>query len=171
MPEKTQNDWTNFIKKKLPDKLRRDLVSQRMFKESDLHSCCYFHLRKFGYGDKKWKILNEPYIADLKGNPDLLIYEGERPKIMLELKFWTPGKSGAGRRDEEKLKHAVKNKKWAQKAFLIEVVLDAKRSTGYDANVPYRSRVITIELPEKGSKKHTEYMDARAVFRKPKRST
>ena len=168
MPEKTQNDWTNFIKNKLPAKLRRDLVSQRMFRESDLQSCCYFHLRKFGYGDKKWKILNEPWIADLKGKPDLLICKDQRPVFMLELKF-RKAKSGAGRRDEVKLKEAVKNKKWAKKAFLIEVALDATRDTGHDSTVSYRSRVITIELPEKGSKKHSEYMDACAFFRKPTR--
>lgn len=63
-----QNEVGKFIKTDLRSKLQKDLwgFPFRIFREEDLHTCTYYHLRRFLKADRDWEILNEPLLRDLK---------------------------------------------------------------------------------------------------------
>ena len=90
----------NFIIKKLVTKLKNDCRKLRILTESDLQGVIYYFLR--GYIQKQskkkvWRILNKPYIRSVKKRkkgkiskigtfPDIVIFQKNRPKIVIELK-------------------------------------------------------------------------------------
>jgi len=90
----TQNQVGEFIKNDLKVKLEKDFCGPRfrIFREEDLHTCTYYHLRRFLNADRNWEMLNEPLLRNLKAKgrsaqPDIVLFHKEKPKIVIELKF------------------------------------------------------------------------------------
>lgn len=127
-----QNQVVKFIKTSLKSNLEKDFCGSpfRIFREEDLHNCTYYHLRLFLKADRNWEILNEPLLRNLKGKgkgaqPDIVLFHKEKPKILIELKF-KRNIYGIEKKDKKVLEKAVKNKKWAKKAFFIQTIIDPK---------------------------------------------
>jgi len=54
-----QNQVVKFIRTTLTSKLQKDFSGFpfRIFREEDLHTCTYYHLRRFLKADRNWEIL------------------------------------------------------------------------------------------------------------------
>jgi hypothetical protein len=107
------NEVTCFIRDGLKAKLEKDFGEHpfRIFREHDLHACCYFHLRQFLQRDQKWRILNEPLLRALKEDgrsalPDMMLFRKDKPIFLIEFKF-KQQRSGVGRNDLHKIEQAV----------------------------------------------------------------
>src|SRR5271157_1188497 len=94
MEKLNQNQVVKFIRKTLIPKLKNDFCGSlfRIFREEDLHTCTYFHLRNYLDVDNNWEILNEPLFRNLKkkgksAQPDIVLFHKNKPKIIIELKF------------------------------------------------------------------------------------
>lgn len=131
----TENELVKIIKTDLVSKITKDLskVPFRIFREEDLHACTYYHLRKHIEKDPTWEILNEPQLKGLKRrnrsrHPDLLLMKDGISKFIIELKF-NYHLEGIQKKDQQVLKKSVKKKRWAKKAFFIQVIVDPKRSS------------------------------------------
>ena len=116
-----------FITKRLVTKLKNDCKKLRILTEGDLQGVIYYFLR--GYiqkqGKKVWRILNKPYIRGIKRHkkdrigmfPDIVIFQKNRPKIIIELKEARRIKERAIKND---LKKIIKLKKLGiRKGYLI----------------------------------------------------
>ncbi len=167
------NDVTRFIKTKQPDGLRARLSKDfsgppfRIFRERDLHACCYFHLRRFLQSDRSWEILNEPFLQGLKrhgkgAQPDLVLFRKNKPVFIVELKFRMKH-TGIQRKDQHVLRNAVKHKKWAKKAFYIETIIESSQDAGQKV-VPYRNKSMTIPMK---SERMADYLDLFKRRRRP----
>ena len=84
-----------FIRRNLPEKLRKDLIDFHIIREADIACCVYFHLRKFLHSDRTWRVFAERY-SEITGHIiDIVIFrEGledskkcQSPRIALELKW------------------------------------------------------------------------------------
>ena len=143
------NKVTRFIRKELRKKISSDFNGNpfRIFRERDLHACCYYHLRQFLWKDKDWEILNEPFLRDLKGKGaqlDIALIRKDKLCFMIELKFRRK-LSGIQKKDHKVLTNAVKTKKWARKAYFIETLIEPVRKTGL-TGIPYRNKYIIITM-------------------------
>jgi hypothetical protein len=85
----------SFIRRKLPGRLKKDLLSFHIIREADLASCVYYHLRKYLSPDRKWKVFAERH-SRLTGHfIDIVIFregkEGskkcQQPRLAIELKW------------------------------------------------------------------------------------
>jgi hypothetical protein len=156
-----QNEVGKFIKTDLRSKLQKDLwgFPFRIFREEDLHTCTYYHLRRFLKADTDWEILNEPLLRGLKGrgrgaHPDIVLFHKGKSKIIIELKF-RRYVSGIQKKDARILKKAVENKKWAKKAYSIQMTIEPRKETGQEV-VLYRNIAIQIVMKEDRKDKYWE---------------
>ena len=163
------NEVTSVIRRKLKKAIAKDFSGRpfRIFRERDLHACCYFHLRRFLRSDRAWEILNEPLLRGLKGKgrsarPDIVLFHNGKPVFLIELKFRRNSK-GASSKDRRVLRNSVRNKKWAKKAFYLEAVIQASTAKKRKL-VPYRNRSISIFLREDRRPEYNTYFKGR---RKP----
>lgn len=165
-----QNDWTRFIKKELPELLKKDLEQFLIFREGDLQSCCYFHLRGFASQDSwqngpDWKVLNQPWLEGLRKKPDIMICKRGRPVLIIELKYYRK-RSGASKKDAEVISAVVEHKEWAKKAYIIEVLVDPRPNLNSKREIPkYRGRIISVEVP---AEIRAAYLEQSKTYRKPR---
>ncbi|SRR6266404_53161 len=171
------NEVTSFIRGRsrkdgLRARLEKDFGEHpfRIFREGDLHACCYFHLRQFLEGDQRWRILNQPLLRALKEDgrsalPDMMLFRKEKPVFLIEFKFRRL-RSGVGRNDLHKMKQAVDGG-WAKKAFYIEAVVEARSKTGRKLQ-PYLGFKISTVMREE---QREEYLKLSKLLRKPKPRT
>jgi hypothetical protein len=172
---KKPNEITRFIKTDLAEKLDSDFQGPpfRIFRERDLHACCYFHLRRFIGRDPWWEICNEPYLKGLKGRdrgaqPDVVLFYRSKAVALIELKFRRRG-IGIQRKDQRVLRRAVKkgktNKRWVKKAFYVEVAVRPRGSRPRKVT-KYRNRVISLQMNQEGL---ADYLQIYRHRRKPER--
>lgn len=165
----TPNNVTRFIKHGLVEKLDRDFQGGRfrIFREPDLHACCYYHLRRLLERHPDWEICNEPHYRELKGRGrpaqhDVVLFYRGRAVALIELKFRVHGQ-GLRKKDLRVLLRAVKKHKKrhrvVRKAFYLEVVLHprGKRPRKLTA---YRNHAISLLMDAKTLKAYLP------VFRK-----
>ncbi len=165
----TQNEVGSFIKKVLKAKLEKDFWGHpfRIFREEDLHTCAYYHLRRYLKADRNWEILNEPLLRDLKDSgksaqPDLVLFHREKPKLIIELKFKRT-LFGIQKKDKKVLEKSVENKKWAKKAYFIQLIIEPKKETNQEVLL-YRNKFIPIVMRED---RLVEYKEVFSKRRKP----
>ena len=166
----SQNDWTRFIKKDLPKLIMKDLEQFLIFREADLQSCCYFHMRRFAAKRKWkngeiWKVINKPWLKVLRREPDMMICYRGKPVFIIELKYFRK-RSGVSKKDAGVIAAAVEHKEWAKKAFVIEVLVDPQPGMESEYDVPkYRGRLISVEVP---ARLREEYLEQYRTYRKPR---
>ena len=118
----------NFIIKKLVTKLKNDCKKLRILTEGDLQSVAYYFLRSYIQKQSKkkvWRILNKPYIRSVKKRrkgkigtfPDIVIFQKNRPRIVIELKEARRIKERAINYDLWKIKRLKKS--GIRRAYLI----------------------------------------------------
>lgn len=178
-------DAEKFISGELRKKLTKDFDGQpfRIFREHDLHACCYYHLRKFFSSDHRWTILNEPNLRNLKGRginarPDIVLLFAKKkgdelePTILFELKF-RRRHGGSGKKDTKVLRRATRPgkhyKRWAKKAYYVETVIDLQK-TNQLSRRKYRNKVITIPM-QKHRDSFTKIFESMRNPRRPPRPT
>lgn len=81
-------DVERFIQRKehLRRKLQKEYLEQRMFKEADLQSCTYMHLRRFLKSDKRWRVFVNAYSKSPGRFHDLAVMEGLNQRLIIEIK-------------------------------------------------------------------------------------
>lgn len=119
---RTLQDIQTFIRKRLPDKLRRDLVGLRIVKEADVECAAYHHLRHFTGEDSRWRVLARKHVKRTGHYVDLLIFKNYRPVIAVEFKW---GKTQIGKKDRRSLLRALKNL-GVNKAYWLSTVSSDK---------------------------------------------
>lgn len=162
-----QNEVVQFIRTKLKTELQKDFSDFpfRIFREKDLHTCAYYHLRHFLKDDSSWEILNEPLLRNLKGRgrsalPDIVLFHKEKPEILIELKF-KKKTFGIQKKDQKVLKKSVQ--KLVNRAFFIQTIIERKKDTNRDIDSP-RIEFIPIEMWKNKKEKYLDVYDKR---RKP----
>jgi len=165
-----QNEVGKFIKKSLILKLKNDFCGSRfrIFREEDLHTCAYYHLRRFLSTDRNWEILNEPLLRNLKAKgrsaqPDIVLFHKNKPKIIIELKF-KKNLVGISKKDKEVLEKSVKDKKWVKKAYIIHMAIKQKQELDQNC-VRYRNKFIPIIIEDQNIRK--KYLEIYNERRKP----
>ncbi len=161
--DRESNEIQNFIEKKLVKRLKEDQENLKILSEGDLQSCVYYHLRqeikKKNY--ENWHVLNKLYMGekeDEKKVPDIAIvylkYGGETvyPKILIELKetigpLSLNSKKGY-KKDIEKLKKLMENKKIKQAYFLLAVLPDPRKEGTSKTPSMYSTKEIEQTISE-----------------------
>lgn len=110
-----------FIKNKLRDKLRDDLLNIKIIKESDLQCCIYYHLRNFLQQDTRWKISTRIFVPHTGKFPDIILFKKDIPKIGIELKW---NKKSLGKKDRKSLHKLLEI--GVNKVYYINVMIDKK---------------------------------------------
>lgn len=120
-----------FITKRLVTKLKNDCKKLRILTEGDLQGVIYYFLRAYIQKQSKkkvWRILNKPYIRSVKKRkkgkiskigtfPDIVIFQKNRPRIVIELKEANRIRERAINYDLSKIKRLKKS--GIRKAYLI----------------------------------------------------
>ena len=161
--DRESTEIQNFIKNKLVKRLKTDQKNLKILSEGDLQSSVYYHLRreikKKNY--ENWYVLNKLYMGekeDEKKVPDIAIvylkYDGETvyPKILIELKetigpLSTNSKKGY-KKDIEKLKKLMENKKIKKAYFLLAVLPDPRKEGTSKTPFMYRTKEIEQTISE-----------------------
>jgi len=91
-----------------------------------------------------------------------LLVHKNKPKLIIELKF-KKKRIGIQKKDAKVLEKSVENKKWAKKAYFIQLVVDPKKATNQGV-VPYRNKTIPIIMKAKRKAAYDEMYD---IYRKP----
>lgn len=115
---RTLQNIQTFIRKRLPDKLRRDLQGLRIVKEADVECAAYHHLRRFVGEDPRWRVLARKHVPVTGHYVDLLIFKKYNPVIALELKW---GQVNIGDKDRRSLNGALL-KLGVNKAYWLSAV-------------------------------------------------
>jgi hypothetical protein len=164
----------SFIRHRLKSKLFNDFtrIPFRIFRERDLHACCYHHLRRFLDGDHTWEILNEPYLKNLKGRgksamPDMVLLRHGKPRLLLEFKFRRRG-GGLRTKEQRVMRKAVK-KGIARKAYYIEAVIDGSKQTQRKGE-RYVNHIMPLEMPAARKEQYLKKWRARRKPKVPSRS-
>jgi len=167
------NDVNAFIRGQLQDRLTKDFIGRpfRIFRERDLHTCSYFHLRRFLRADKRWEIVNEPFLRNLKGSgksaqPDIVLFRKGKPVFIIELKFRRKNTS-VRRKDKRVFRKALRGKTWAKKAFYIQTVIE---QGGKKQQNVVKNRSMTFIIPMRTDRKK-EYLFLYDKRRKPEPRT
>jgi hypothetical protein len=119
---RTLQNIQTFIRKRLRDKLRRDLQRLRIVKEADVECATYHHLRRYIGEDPKWRVLARKHVPITGRYVDLLVFKRYRPVIALELKW---DKVNIGRKDRKSLYGAL-TKLGVNKAYWLSTVSSDK---------------------------------------------
>lgn len=123
--QRTLQDIEAFIRSKhLSEKLRRDLKNLRLVKEADVECAVYYHLRRYIGEDPKWRVLARKHVRRIGRSPDLVIFKGAHPAIVVELKW---NKANIGKKDRKTLYQAITELK-VQKAYWLSTVYSNTRT-------------------------------------------
>jgi hypothetical protein len=122
--QRTLQDIQNFIRKKrLSEKLLRDLQNHKIVREADLECAAYHHIRRYIGEDPKWLVFARKHVKRTGHYVDLLIFNHECPVIALELKW---GQVNIGKKDRRSLYLAITKLK-VQKAYWLSVTVSDKK--------------------------------------------
>jgi hypothetical protein len=116
--QRTLQKIQKFIRKKLPDKLVRDLQGLKIVKEADVECAVYHHLRRYIGEDPLWRVLARKHVPHTGHYVDLLIFRRYRPVIAVELKW---GQLNIGKKDRKSLDGALA-KLGVNKAYWLSAV-------------------------------------------------
>jgi hypothetical protein len=96
----------SFIRNGLRKKLTKDLLDHRIFREADLETCAYYHLRWHLRLDPAWIILARKHAPQMKRKRfvDLLVFRDKSPQLALELKW---NRAHISRKDHKVLDEAL----------------------------------------------------------------
>ena len=121
------------IREFLRDGLRRKIVSDLRRKlivsEADLHSCVYYHIRRFLRRDSKWAIFSKAFIQGLSIYPDILLKRRGVPRIAIELKEKRTMRADWFKADMRKLQVLWSRGQWPIIGFLICLVRERRQET------------------------------------------
>jgi hypothetical protein len=107
----------NYIRHKLPVKLRHDLEKFRITKEADAECCIYYHLRQTLPADGTWTILTRKFSRHTEHYVDLILVRKNWPRVAIEIKW---NKKGMDEKDRHSLNTALKIMR-VNKAYFISV--------------------------------------------------
>jgi predicted helicase len=109
--------------------LKKDLRALRIVKEADLACCTYYHLRQF-LSDKEmqsknelWRVLAQRHVPKTGRYIDLLIFEGTRPRIAIELKW---KRASMPKKDRKSLMEALSKKAVHNRGYFITTLIGDK---------------------------------------------
>lgn len=160
-----------FMRRTLPGKLRKDLLSYHIIREADLATCVYYHLRRFLRSDHTWRVFAERHSTRTGHFIDMVIFrEGieaskkiQRPRIAIELKWNWPTMP---KKDRASLNKCIRQM-GIEKVYFISAVT---KKTGYRTIVKkdvekYRLFEIAIPLGLKGEERE-KWRSERRLFTK-----
>jgi len=158
-----------FMRRTLPGKLRKDLLSFHIIREADLATCVYYHLRGFLKSDHTWRVFAERHSTRTGHFIDIVIFrEGkeaskkiQRPRIAIELKWNWPAMP---KKDRASLDKCI-SQMGLEKVYFISAVT---MKTGYRTIVKkddekFRLFEIAIPLGLEG-KEREEWRSERRLF-------
>jgi hypothetical protein len=83
-------NFDKFIKNKLPKYLLRDYLEFKIISEADLQSLAWNYItifiRENHEKESDFKVLNKPYLKEVKIHPDIVIFRKNKPWVVMELK-------------------------------------------------------------------------------------
>lgn len=142
-------DVESFIRRKLKRRLRQDLLSLRIIKESDLETCTYHHLRKFLRSDRTWNILTRQFIPTTGYYVDIVLFKKEIPCLALELKWH---KRRLSKKDRKSLNAGLKKLR-VNKVYYLTTTMNSSRYNKMkkrdDEKYRFRELVVGWDLPTK----------------------
>ena len=86
----TLKDFDKFVKNKLPKYLLHDYLNYKIISEADLQSIVWNYITTFIKENhekaNEFKVLNKPYLKELKIHPDIIVFRKNKPWLIMELK-------------------------------------------------------------------------------------
>ena len=86
----TLKDFDKFVKNKLPKYLLHDYLNYKIISEADLQSIVWNYISAFIKENPEkisdFKVLNKPYLKELKIHPDIIVFRKNKPWVIMELK-------------------------------------------------------------------------------------
>jgi len=168
-----------FITKNLRDEIFIRYENYEILCEADLQSHVWQVLVQYFQNNEErkglFKVLNKPYLKEIKIHPDLVIFRRDKPFIVIELKEWRSPKQKSGNKDLQRLlgtkmhyfeihKHRIKRGylmyvSWVQTKKIFEGSKgDAARFLFEIPVVPENIDPIKFKEWKKGFKKWAKYV-------------
>ena len=94
----------DFICSDLVSALRRDLRAFKLVREADVECATYMHLRAFLDSDPTWTVLARRHVPQTGYFVDLVLFEGKKPRIAIEIKW---GRTSFNEKDRRSLGAAI----------------------------------------------------------------
>ncbi len=120
---RTLQEIETFIRRRLPQKLLRDLECLRIVKEADIECAAYHHLRKFIGESRRWRVLARKHVPHTGHYVDILIFKDFSPAVAIELKW---GQTNIGRKDRHSLNTCLHDL-GVHKAYWLSAVASEKK--------------------------------------------
>ena len=119
----TITDFDNYIKNQLPKYLLDDYQKYKIISEADLQSIVWNYLIIFVKDNHEretdFKVLNKPYLKDLKIHPDIVIFREEKPWLIMELKETKRIKLSSAQKERERLLKVRSHFKSVKRGYLL----------------------------------------------------
>lgn len=117
-----------FISVDLKSKILEKYKNYEIVSEADLQSHVWQILTKYFADNEekpgRYKVLNKPYLKEVRIHPDLVIFRKDKPFIIIELKEWRKPKQEAADKELNRLievkKHFIENHEYKiKRGYLI----------------------------------------------------
>ena len=135
--------FESFIREKLPDQLKKDLLKLRMVKEADLECCAYYHINRYLRHDDDWRVLARKHSRHTGHFIDLLIFRKAVPRVAIELKWH---RAEISKKDRQSLRRAIKRLR-VNRAYFITTLIGAKEFTPIKKAIIEKNRLFEIIIP------------------------
>ena len=103
----TLREFDKFVKNKLPKYLLRNYLNYEIISEADLQSIVWNYIATFIKENHKkvtdFKVLNKPYLKELKIHPDIIVFRKNKPWVIMELKESKKLKPKSAKKERERL--------------------------------------------------------------------
>ena len=103
----TLKDFDKFVKNKLPKYFLHDYLNYKIISESDLQSIVWNYISAFIKENHEkisdFKVLNKPYLKELKIHPDIIVFRKNKPWVIMELKESKKLKPKSAKKERERL--------------------------------------------------------------------
>jgi hypothetical protein len=119
----------SFMRGSFRDSIRSAYKSHKIFCEADLQSIAWYKIRQFLRRNEekkgKFRILNKPFLRDCKTYPDLVVFRGKQPWVVIELKESKKMTVASASAERKKLTQA-RNKLNHKRGYLVYVARDGE---------------------------------------------
>jgi len=138
-----------FLNKVLLAKLERDLLKLRMVKEADLECRVYYHLSHLLMNYPEWKLFARKYSRHTGRFSDFLLFENEKPRVAIELKW---NRSEISKKDRKSLGLCIKQLH-VNKAYFITTLIGGRKYRRISKEASEKSYLfeLVVQLPLAGS--------------------
>jgi len=135
--------FERFLRGKLRDQLKKDLLKIRMVREADLECCAYYHINRYLRRDDDWRLFARKHSRHTGHFIDLLVFHKAIPRVAIELK-WHRAK--ISQKDRQSLRRGIKRLR-VNRSYFITTLIGAKEFQRIKKTTAEKHRLFEIIIP------------------------